>query len=103
MKKKSELERIAPKVKSTLKVPEFKSDEEELAWLEKNHQRLAEIAQKHGTIVQFVKKEPTQQISIRVPVRDIEMAKKIGAKQNESYQSVMKRALRSGLANVSLL
>lgn len=94
MKKIPRLADIAP----DLKVPQFASDEDELKWLEKNHQLLAELAEKHGARVKFVRREPTRQISIRIPVRDIERAKKIAAERKESYQAVLKRALRQGLA-----
>lgn len=81
-----------------LRIPEFRSDAEELAWLEKNRERLARLAEKHGARVKLVLKEPTEQISIRLPVRDIEHAKKLGARLKLSYQTVLKRAVRSGLS-----
>jgi predicted DNA binding CopG/RHH family protein len=87
------LEKVAP----GFDVPKFTSDEEELQWLEKNHQQLARLAEKHGVAIRFVQKEPTRQISIRLPVRDIERAKKIAAARKERYQTVLKRALRRGL------
>jgi hypothetical protein len=106
MKEKSklarQLEAVAPNlwnVDPSFKVPDFKTDGEEIAWLEQNHERLADLTLKHGVRVNLVLKEPTQQISIRVPVRDIERAKKIGRERKENYQSVMKRALRRGLAD----
>ena len=80
-----------------LKVPDFQSDEEEVAWLDANHERLADLVAKHGVKVKFVLKEPTQQISLRLPVRDIERAKNIAVKTKTNYQSVLKRAVRSGL------
>jgi predicted DNA binding CopG/RHH family protein len=95
-----DLKNIAPKLGdavSGFKVPEFHSDEEELAWLDKNHERLAQLVEKHGVKVKLTLKEPTQQISIRLPVRDIERAKKIAARAKTNYQTILKRAVRSGL------
>jgi predicted DNA binding CopG/RHH family protein len=93
LKKAPKLKDIAP----DFKIPEFSSDEEEIAWLDKNHERLGRLAEKHGLLVRFGHKEPTQQISIRLPVRDIEQAKKIATRNKENYQTVLKRAVRAGL------
>ena len=79
-------------------VPDFQTDEEELEWLEANHERLADLTLKHGVKVKLVLKEPTKQISIRVPERDLERAKEIAGREKVNYQSVVKRALRRGLA-----
>lgn len=91
------LEDIAP----DLKPAKFASDEEELQWLEDNHDRLARLAEKYGSPVRFIKREPTQQISIRLPVRDIEQAKQIAGK-NGSYQAVLKDAVHRGLNTAGL-
>jgi predicted DNA binding CopG/RHH family protein len=48
--------------------------------------------------VKLALKEPTRQISIRLPVRDLERAKKIAGVRKVNYQSVLKQALRRGLA-----
>ena len=74
----SRLDAAAPKLSEAepgFRVPEFVSDAEEIAWLDRNHERLAELTLKHGARVQLSLKEPTKQISIRVPVRDLEKAK----------------------------
>jgi predicted DNA binding CopG/RHH family protein len=103
---KSDLERqldaIAPSLEKRepgFRVPKFKTDEEEIAWLDRNHDRLTELTLKHGTRVKLVLKEPTRQISIRLPVRDLEQAKKIAGQRKVNYQSVLKQALRRGLAS----
>ena len=96
LKRAPRLENIAP----DLNPPKFASDEEELQWLEDNHARLARLAEKHGIPVRFIKREPTQQISIRLPVRDIERAKEI-AGSNGSYQAVLKEAVHEGLDNAA--
>ena len=110
MKKRSNLEKQlqsalkgTPKLSDVapdLKIPDFKSDAEEVAWLDRNHERLAALTEKHGAKIQLALKEPTQQISIRLPVRDIERARKIAVRNKENYQAVIKRAVRNGLAQV---
>jgi predicted DNA binding CopG/RHH family protein len=105
MKRKSNLTRrldaISPKleeVEPRFDVPEFATDEEEIAWLDHNYERLADLTLKHGVRVKLALKEPTRQISIRLPVRDLERAKKIASERKVNYQGVLKRALRRGLA-----
>src|SRR5262245_27358026 len=86
MKKKSNLakrlEAASPKLEDVepgFRVPEFQTDEEEIAWLDRNHERLVDLTLKHGARVQLALREPTRQISIRLPVRDLERAKQIAA------------------------
>jgi hypothetical protein len=56
-------------------VPEFnKTEEEEIAWLDSNYERLGDLTLKHGRRGKLALKEPTRQISIRLPVRDLERA-----------------------------
>jgi hypothetical protein len=99
---KKQLDAISPKlerVEPGFRVPKFKTDEEEIAWLDRNYERLAELTLKHGARVKLALKEPTRQTSIRVPVRDLARARKIaGERKVNYYQSVLKRALRRGLA-----
>jgi predicted DNA binding CopG/RHH family protein len=104
MKRKSELaqrrEAASPdlgEAEPGFKVPEFRTEEEEIAWLDSNYERLADLTLKHGVKVKLELKEPTKQISIRVPVRDLERAKEIAGREKVNYQSVVKRALRRGL------
>src|SRR5215471_6037696 len=104
MKRKSELakrlEAVSPKlgeVELGFLVPEFKTEEEEIAWLDSNYERLADLTLKHGRRVKLALKEPTKQISIRLPVRDLERAKQIARERKMNYQSVLKQALRRGL------
>jgi predicted DNA binding CopG/RHH family protein len=95
------LKAIAPRLKDAepgFRVPQFKTDEEELAWLDQNYERLADLTAKHGKKVQFKLVEPTKQISIRLPVRDLERSKEIAVARKISYQAVLKQALRTGLA-----
>jgi len=43
------------------------------------------------------KARATQAISIRVPVADLERARKIAARKGIGYQTVLKQAIRAGL------
>lgn len=99
--KASELHKHVPHL-SELDVPKFKSEREELEWLDRNYERLADLTIKHGVPVTFVQREKTKQISIRIPVSDIEAAQKIAKAHRENYQSVLKRALRRGLIQEKL-
>jgi predicted DNA binding CopG/RHH family protein len=100
-----QLSRVSPKlseVEPGFRVPKFATEEEEIAWLDANHERLAELTLKHGARVRLVLKEPTKLISLRVPVRDLDRAKQIAGARQENYQSVLKRALRRGLEEEDL-
>ena len=67
--------------------------------MDSNYERLADLTlKKHGKPVQLTLKEPTRHISIRLPVRDLERNKQIAGERKVNYQSVLKRALRRGLA-----
>lgn len=48
-------------------------------------------------LMQQAKENATRAISIRVPIADIEHAKRIGAETGVGYQTVLKRAIRTGL------
>lgn len=43
------------------------------------------------------KQNATRAISIRVPISDLERAKQIAERTGEGYQTVLKRAIRTGL------
>ena len=103
------------------KSPNFKSDAEEAAWYatpagRRQTQREFELAVKKrelsvsdglsiprtdpkvlAEILAKAKENATQAISLRVPVADIEAAKRIAAKRGVGYQTVLKQAIRDGL------
>ena len=103
--------------------PDLKSEAEEAAWyttLEGRRQtrREFEHALKSGTalrsggskipgtnakvlseLVELAKAKATRAISLRLPVADIERARKIAAKRAIGYQTVLKQAIRAGLTN----
>jgi hypothetical protein len=103
------------------KMPNFKTEAEEAAWYatpggRRQTQREFERALKDGTVivsdgsniprtdpkilaelVARAKENTTQAISLRVPIADIEAAKKIAARKGVGYQTVLKQAIRDGL------
>lgn len=52
-------------------------------------------------LVEQAKSRATRAISIRVPVADIERARKIADAQGVGYQTALKRAIREGLKKAS--
>ena len=107
--------------KST-KMPNFKSEAEEADWYatpagRRQGRREFERAMKNGTLIvnpkelnipptdpkllaellARAKENVTQAISLRVPLSDIEAAKRIAARRGIGYQTVLKRAIRDGL------
>jgi hypothetical protein len=48
-------------------------------------------------LLQQAKRNATQSISIRVPIADLEQARRIAAKTGTGYQTVLKKAIRAGL------
>jgi len=48
-------------------------------------------------LMEQAKENATRSISIRVPIADLERAKRIAEETGEGYQTVLKRAIRVGL------
>ena len=107
--------------KST-EVPDFKSEAETSDWYatpagRRQTQREFDRAIRDGTLtvntqglniprtdpkileqlLARAKENATKSISLRVPVADIEAAKKLAAKRGIGYQTVLKEAIRHGL------
>jgi hypothetical protein len=104
------------------KMPAFKSEAEEADWYgtpagRRQTQREFERAIRSGALMANAtglkiprtdpkalaellaraKEHATQAISLRVPVIDIETAKRIAARRGVGYQTVLKEAIRNGL------
>jgi hypothetical protein len=103
----------------------LKSEAEQAAWYaspegRRQTQREFEAALKRGTLVRAhglavkatdsailadlmrkAKEKATQAISLRVPVADLERAKRIASRKGIGYQTVLKEAIRTGLSRVS--
>ena len=108
------------------KMPDFKTEAEEARWYatpegRRQTQREMERSIKNGTfkiypnglniprtdpkilaeLVARAKDRATQAISLRIPIADIEAAKRIAAQQGVGYQTVLKQAIRNGLNRAS--
>lgn len=103
------------------KVPRFKSDAEEAAWYttpegRRQTQREFVRALRAGTasrsaglkvtksdrttlerLMQQAKERATRAVSLRIPIADLERAKRIAETAGVGYQTVLKRAIRHGL------
>lgn len=77
--------------------PEFKSRDEELAWHEANKERLITMVARYGKMAPARIIEVTKPLTIRIPIADIERARRIADKQGVGYQTVLKKAIRDGL------
>ena len=107
--------------------PEFKSEAEEAAWYttpqgRRQTRREFERALRRGAalrsegskiprtdmkvlaeLMERAKANATRPISIRLPIADIECARKIAAKHGVGYQTVLKQAIRTGLKKAGML
>lgn len=88
-----------------------RNEEEEARWWDANSGRIFDEAVRKGTLkittleemVREAKRreragrQETKQLTLRVPVADLERAKEIGAKEGIGYQAVLKRAIHEGM------
>ena len=103
------------------RVPKFKSEAEEAGWYatsEGRRQTQREFARalKDGTLIRTAglkvaktnpkvleqlmeeaKENATRAISLRIPIADLERARRIAERTGVGYQSVLKQAIREGL------
>lgn len=108
-------------------MPDLRSEAEEAAWYatpegRQQTQREFERALRRGTalrsegskiprtdakvlteLVELAKAKATRAISLRLPVADIERARRIAVKQGIGYQTVLKQAIRAGLDHEVML
>mgnify|MGYP005816517847 CR=1 FL=1 len=73
--------------------PGFRSEAEEAAWWDKHQDLIADLLLKHGRRGAV----PTRNVSIRLPVTDIERARKLAEKRGAGYQTVIKMLLHEAL------
>jgi len=101
-------------------VPEFKSEREEADWLQspagrRHSERTYAKAKREGKLVKGpanvtptdpailqelidrVRAKRTEAVSLRIPVSDIDAAKKIAARTGLGYQTVLKEIISKGL------
>jgi predicted DNA binding CopG/RHH family protein len=77
-------------------LPEFRSREEEAAWFDQNRDRLIDLVFRHGKVIP-ARRIATKQLTMRIPMTDIQRAREIAEKRGVGYQTVLKQAIRDGL------
>ena len=77
--------------------PEFHSEAEEAEWWDRHQDRIADLLLKHGRRGAV----PTKNVSIRLPVTDIERARRLAEKRGVGYQTVIKTLLHEALKRES--
>jgi predicted DNA binding CopG/RHH family protein len=77
--------------------PEFRSEAEEAEWWHRHQELIADLLLKHGRRGAV----PTKSISVRLPVTDIERARKLAGKRGIGYQTVIKTLLHEALKKES--
>jgi predicted DNA binding CopG/RHH family protein len=88
----------AKKAKSVIvDTPEFRSEAEEAKWWDKHQDLIADLLMKHGRRGAV----PTKNVSVRLPVTDIQRARKLAEKRGVGYQTVIKTLLHEALKKES--
>jgi predicted DNA binding CopG/RHH family protein len=88
----------AKKVKPIIvDTPEFQSEAEEAAWWDRHQDLIADLLLKQGRRGAV----PTKSVSVRLPVTDIERARKLAEKRGVGYQTVIKTLLHEALKRES--
>jgi predicted DNA binding CopG/RHH family protein len=77
--------------------PEFRSEAEEAEWWDKHQELIADLLLKHGRRGAVA----TKSVSVRLPVTDIERARKLAEKRGVGYQTVIKTLLHEALKKES--
>jgi predicted DNA binding CopG/RHH family protein len=88
----------AKKAKSVVvDTPEFRSEAEEAEWWDRHQELIADLLLKHGRRGAV----PTKNVSVRLPVTDIERARKLAEKRDVGYQTLIKTLLHEALKKES--
>lgn len=84
-----------------LRVPGFKSEQEEAAWWDAHPEVITELflkARKEGKIKRLpVVRGITKPVTIRMPVADVEVAQEIAQRRGVPYQTYIKGLLHQAL------
>ena len=81
----------------TIDTPEFHSEAEEAAWCDRHQDLIADLLVKHGRRGSV----PTKNVSVRLPVTDLERARKLAEKRGIGYQTIIKTLLHEALKKES--
>ena len=80
-----------------LETPVFRSEAEEAKWWDRHQELIADLLLKHGRRGAV----PTKNVSVRLPVTDIERARKLAGKRGVGYQTLIKTLLHEALKKES--
>lgn len=80
-----------------VEAPEFRSEAEEAKWWDRHQDLISGLLLKHGRRGAV----PTKNISVRLPVTDIERARKLAVKRGIGYQTLIKTLLHDALKKES--
>jgi predicted DNA binding CopG/RHH family protein len=84
----------AKKAKSVaVDTPVFRSEAEEAEWWDRHQDLIADLLLKQGRRGAV----PTKSVSVRLPITDIERARKLAEKRGVGYQTVIKALLHEAL------
>ncbi|HUA85977.1 MAG TPA: hypothetical protein VMB85_19095 [Bryobacteraceae bacterium] len=77
--------------------PQFRSEAEEAEWWDRHQELIADLLVKHGRRGAV----PTKSVSVRLPVTDLERARKLAVKKGVGYQTLIKTLLHDALKKES--
>jgi predicted DNA binding CopG/RHH family protein len=77
--------------------PVFRSEAEEAEWWDKHRELIGDLLLKHGRRGAL----PTRNVSLRLPVTDIERARRLAEKRGIGYQTLIKTLLHEALRKES--
>jgi predicted DNA binding CopG/RHH family protein len=77
--------------------PEFRSEAEGAQWWDRHKRLIADLVLKHGRRGAV----HTKNVSVRLPVTDIERARKLAEKRGVGYQTLIKTLLHEALRRES--
>lgn len=78
-------------------LPKFRSEREEAEWWDRNAGRITDFAVKHGLAGKRPARGTGRAISLRVPERDLERARKLAEQKGLGYQTYLKMLLHEAL------
>jgi predicted DNA binding CopG/RHH family protein len=81
----------------TIEAPSFRSEAEEAEWWDRHQDLIADLLLKHGRRGAV----PTKNVSVRLPVTDIERARRLAEKRGVGYQTLIKTLLHEALKKES--
>ncbi len=76
-----------------LTTPVFRTEAEEAAWWDEHSEIVTDLLIKYGRPIRV----PTQSVTMRLPVQDIERARQLAVKRGVGYQTLMKSLLHDSL------